>query len=546
MKEFFALKILDLFKGIYIKVGVNYDLMRLIIKSKLLMDSRRVSNLNYSENEKKPKKETNHFYASLIIYLIVGLFTAPIIAMDIAPIVKMTSYLGIFMIIILTIFISDFSTVILDVNDKEILYTKGVDLKTLNAAKVTHIFIYISLLSLSISFGALALSLKYGIGFFLLFLISIFLIDILMIIVTAIMYLIILKLFKGEKLKDMINIVQIGFLLMFTFGYQFIARAFDIMDFSYVYSSKVWNILIPPMWFGSNFNILQGEEINSILIILSLLSIVVPIISIILYIKLIPVFEENLHKLSDNTYNKKKNKESLTNKVSKLICRNKEDRIFFIFVNDILSKDRDFKMKAYPSLAMAMFMPIFMIISAYDGTGMKSFLMEMKQSSFFFTAYMFVIMVTNIITMTRYSNEYEASWIYEILPINNKKYIYTGMFKAILYRFISPIFLVISIVFIMIFGIRVIKHLILIYLSTILISMFIFKVNKKELPFSTKYQVSNSGFSIITMIQSVLFIGIMAAIHAGINMMNLTLVIWIYACTLVIAIRLFWNKTFKI
>ena len=301
MKEFFALKVLDLFKGAYKKCGVDYDLMRLIVKSKLLMDSRRISNMtNTQEKESKKKNEGNNFYVSLIVYFILGIFTAPIILMDVEPIIKMSSYLGFFMIIMLTIFISDFSTVILDINDKDILCTKGVDLKTLNVAKVTHIFIYISMLSLSVSFVALVLSLKYGILFFVLFLFSIFLIDVLLIIVTAIMYLIILKLFKGEKLKDIINTFQIVFILIFTFGYQLIGRAFNFVDFNYVYNPKIWNIFILPMWFGSNFNIIEGFNNSWILVVLSILSIIVPIISIIVYIKLIPIFEVIVIKVIDN------------------------------------------------------------------------------------------------------------------------------------------------------------------------------------------------------------------------------------------------------
>ncbi len=35
MKNFLALRILDLFRGIYTKLGVDYNIMRLIIQAKL-------------------------------------------------------------------------------------------------------------------------------------------------------------------------------------------------------------------------------------------------------------------------------------------------------------------------------------------------------------------------------------------------------------------------------------------------------------------------------------------------------------------------------
>ncbi|WP_052356794.1 hypothetical protein [Faecalimicrobium dakarense] len=56
MKEFFILKILDLFKGIYQKSGVNYKIMRLIVQSKLVMDGRRGQNVaGFNEDTTKDK-----------------------------------------------------------------------------------------------------------------------------------------------------------------------------------------------------------------------------------------------------------------------------------------------------------------------------------------------------------------------------------------------------------------------------------------------------------------------------------------------------------
>ena len=283
MRDFFILKLVDVFKGVYKACGVDYKKMRLILQSKLLMDSRRTNNTNTNS---EGSKEKNYFYGSLIVYAIIGIFSAVIIMMNIDPMIKMSMYFGFFMILILTVFISDFSSVILDVNDKDILSTKGVDPKTLNAAKFTHIFIYISMLSLAISGASLIASLRFGIGFFALFVVNIFLVDILMIIVTAIMYFIILKLFSGEKLKDILNAFQIIFLLIFTIGYQVVVQAFQLIDLQIVYIPSIFNIFLPPMWFASNFSLLQYGESNNIIMILKVLSIIVPIICIVLYIKI--------------------------------------------------------------------------------------------------------------------------------------------------------------------------------------------------------------------------------------------------------------------
>ena len=72
MKEFKVLKIIDKFKGIYKKAGVDYEVMRLIISTKLLMDGRRTSVA--FNNGKKQKPDSNQFTKALMMYAIMGFF----------------------------------------------------------------------------------------------------------------------------------------------------------------------------------------------------------------------------------------------------------------------------------------------------------------------------------------------------------------------------------------------------------------------------------------------------------------------------------------
>ncbi len=539
MKELYILKILDLFKGIYKAFGVNYEIMRLTVNSKLIMDTRRGQNTLGSSSEGK-----NYFYISLIVYGIVGLISAPIVAMDINPTIKMSMYFSFFMILILSVFISDFSTIILDINDKDIIVTKGVDAKTLNAAKITHICIYLLLLSLSICGGGLIASTRFGIKFVLLLLLSIFLIDILMIVITAIMYFIILKLFSGEKLKDMLNTFQIVFLLIFVIGFQFVGRTFEFVNLEFVYEPKVWNIFIPPMWFASNFSLINGSGVSNILKIMSVLSLVVPIISIFIYIKLIPKFEYNLQKLSDNTYKNKNTKEKISSKISKVICKTNKEKAFFDFLYNVLSKDREFKTKVYPTLAMGAVMPFVMLMSTYDKGGIINYIENLRGSSYYLMGYMCVLMGQSIITTVKFSNQYEAAWIYDVLPLKEKSDIYTAMFKASIYKLVVPMFAFMSIGFIFIFGPSVIIHLIVMFVATIVSCMFTFKFNEKILPFSLEYKNMNSASNLMILFQSMFVVGVVAIIHLWVKQ-NL-LFTTIYLISLLVVIKLIWKNVFTI
>lgn len=543
MKNFFTLKILDLFKGIYTKFGIDYNTMRLILQVKLTLDSRRTSN---TVDNNKEVKEKNYFYNSLIIYAILGVMYIPMLFMNIDVRLKMTMYFSCFMILLLTILISDFSSVILDINDKDIIGIRGIDNKTLNAAKTTHIFIYIFTLSLSLCGFSMIVFLRFGIKNFLLFLLSIALIDILMIAITSILYLIILKLFKGEKLKDMLNTFQIGFLLIFTIGYQFIIRSFDYMNIDFVYNSSWWNVFFIPMYFASNFKLIQGNDIDTMTVILSTLSIIVPILSLLIYKRLVPVFEESLQKLNDNYYKVKVKKDPLRFKISKYICKDKEERAIFNFVYNVLEKDRTFKTKVYPSLALGTFMPLIMIFTSYDNSGIFNYLSEIKGSYLFLSGYFAVVIMQNIVLMVGYSNEYEGAWIYDILPIKNKRNIYTGMFKSSLVKLFLPSFVLLSVIFAFIFGISVIKHMIVLLLSGILVSMATFKLNEKSIPFSKPYNVANSSKNMFVVFKAMFITLILVGIHFGICTTKQSIFIYGYSLLLVGLIILLWNKVFTV
>ena len=112
---------------------------------------------------------------------------------------------------VMTSMISDFSSVLLDIRDSNILYPKPIDKKTISVAKLIHIIIYLSLLTVALVGPSLIAGLiKNGIFFFLVGLMNVVLIDILIVALTALVYLLILKFFDGQKLKDIINYVQIG------------------------------------------------------------------------------------------------------------------------------------------------------------------------------------------------------------------------------------------------------------------------------------------------------------------------------------------------
>ncbi|MFZ3579918.1 hypothetical protein [Virgibacillus sp. DJP39] len=70
---------------------------------------------------------------------------------------------------------------------------------------------------------------------------------------TALIYIVTLQFFSGERLKDIINFVQIILSVGIVLGYQVLARSFEIIDLAVSYSFSWWHVFIPPIWFGAPF-----------------------------------------------------------------------------------------------------------------------------------------------------------------------------------------------------------------------------------------------------------------------------------------------------
>ncbi|MCY6354271.1 hypothetical protein [Clostridium sp. ZS2-4] len=236
MKEFKVLKFLDKFKVLFEKFGVDYEIMRKILQMKLVMDGRRIPTIMNKSN--KEKEEENSFFKSLGLYALFGLIIVVLIIPKTNLIFQMSCVFGILMFMIMTTLISDFSSVLLDVRDKNIIFSKPVNNKTINAAKFIHVFIY--MFSLTI--------------------------------------------------------------------------------------------------------ILENSR-NTYYIIFSILAAAVPVISILIYIKLVPSFERNLQKLNVNSGKTDKRKKKLFYKLSNVFCSNKQEQIFFRFTYYMIKNEKSLSLK---------------------------------------------------------------------------------------------------------------------------------------------------------------------------------------------------------
>lgn len=532
MQNYPSLKFIDLFKKLFHFFGVNYPVMRKILQIKLTMDRRRIPTVFSERGKNSEDNDSNQFLKSLWIYAFLGLILVPFILITDSYIFSMSLVYGVLMFLLMTSMISDFSQVLLDIRDKNILNTKPIDKRTVNAAKLVHVGIYMFILSGTITAIPLIVSLLVrGIPFFLVFVGQIILIDLLIVVVTALLYILVLRFFDGEKLKDIINYVQIALSLSIVIGYQVVIRSFEFVNMNFSFTAQWWHVFLPPVWYGALFEVLLGQARDGYMILYSILAIIVPFISIYIYVQSIPSFERNLEKLS----NQGKAKKTKRDRIGSWICSSKEERTFYNFAQKMMKNERQFKLKVYPSFGLSFIIPFILI---FNELRMSSFA-EMADSRYYLSVYFASMMIPAIVLMLRYSENYKGAWIFHALPITSMSPVYKGTLKAFIVKLYLPVFLVLSLLLMLIFSVDIWFDLIVVFLVSCLFVVICFKLlNGDKRPFSESFAMTQQE----TGKMFLLFIPIPAFFGIHYWMTTIDYGVFGYGIVLLITNFIFWRK----
>ncbi|UDK96735.1 hypothetical protein EYB33_10665 [Lysinibacillus sphaericus] len=535
MKDFKVLQLLDKMQFIFRKMGIDYSIMRQILHIKLTMDERKVPTI-FNQNKKDQK---NSYFKSLWIYALYGLILIPFMGFGDNYHFQMSIAYGIVIFIVMTTLISDFSSVLLDVRDRSILSTKPINAKTINAAKILHILIYLTYLTIALTAIPLLVSLfTQGILFFLLTVFALIFINIFIVVLTTILYIVILRFFDGEKLKDVINYVQIGLSLVLMIGYQVLIRSFEFVNLEMVVTFKWWSIFIIPMWFAAPYELILNGNNSYFTLVGTIFSVFIPLISIGLYITLIPTFERNLQKLLSTSKSKKEKRSRLKDYFLSFICRTSEEKAFYRFASLMMKQERDFKLKVYPSLGFSFVIPFIFMFNM-----MRSDHVDYSTSISYLNIYFSMLIIPSAVMMLGHSAKYKAAWIYKVFPIKDYTDLQKGSLKAFLIKLYIPLYLVLSIVFCFIYGPRIIPDLLIVLVASCLYTIICYMGFENKVPFTKPFDEIGDGQSWKALI---LFIplGILAFIHYLLAT-SISYGTFIYFFVLVIVNFISWKFLFK-
>ncbi|MCH5718443.1 hypothetical protein [Niabella hibiscisoli] len=187
--------------------GVNLEQVHMIASTKLTMDRRRKPATWKRSQQKEP---SNAMLYSMMVYALMGLFVGLMIFLVpdfMLAMIILHTYLLFMLIMIL---ITDFSNVLLDTSDSQIILPKPVTSRTLLVARTLHIIVYLGQLILAIIICPLIFStIRYGIPVGVTLLLTTILTTAIGIFVTYILYGLVLRYTSEQKVKDIIGYFQV-------------------------------------------------------------------------------------------------------------------------------------------------------------------------------------------------------------------------------------------------------------------------------------------------------------------------------------------------
>lgn len=515
-----VLKIVDKCVKPFLSKDLNYVQIREILKLKLIMDSRRVSfsAKTKATAEKIGKEPKRSLFLACFFYFFIGIFAA---SLQLMPGVFGANILAFAMLLFMLffIYIGEYSAVLLDTTEKPFYGALPIGQDEINTAKNIHIAYYIGIIAFSMMMpSVVAAFVFHGVLYGLLFAVICIVITIFCLHLAGTIYYLLLKVFSGEKLKDILSGFQVFMTIAMVLGYQIIPRLINFAELSKMEMSfSPIMFIIPSAWFSSFLAIFFGTvSAWHYYALAGVAAAVIILLEIVYKKKVIPEFEGQLDKLTE-TAKEHKSLSTFSNLMCKVLSKDKQENAFMKLVLIQISRNRDIKLKFYPQLANAIILPVIMLLSQFssrNGGGFEKIIETVRESRWTL-AMLYSVGLTSsaIYALISQSGNKESLLFYQVLPIENLSKCIRAGIKVILFCYLTPIFAVLSVIFVAICGIKVLPDIIIAYTAFILITSLMIRLSVWILPFSTETVTNNTGYNILMFFMNMFVLGGFAAAH---------------------------------
>lgn len=498
----FFISMLHPFRKLFLRSGIDYEPMTVIIRTKLRIDDRMSKNINNTGD----KNISNALLKQGFSMAIVGLFSF------IFPYLHGNLETAFFcfhtMILIMFVlsFLSEYSQSLFDERDSHILLRLPVNSQTISAAKLIIIGYYMFFLAICALFiPTLVLLFSAPLYTVLLFIVATFLNTIFALLLTNIVYMSSMRFANGEKFQKILSYLQIALIVIVVGGYQVVINKAADLVIDLPALSSAWYFL-PPVWFTALCQ-LPG---NTALLLPSLLGILFPLFSVYATFKwFAPYFLNRLNDtigeaaFTETVYRKEKAARFLTS----VVTRHPLQKTAFILTWRLTSGNTKFKEAILPGIAYTIVMIGFATFTSLKNIQTESvFKICMPVYLTMFAAFL----ICSGMTYNSFGN---LLWTYRVRPIEHPGQLLLGAFKAVYLKYYTPLFLTIAGILLCFTGIRAWADLLFIYAVITLTTLTGFLFHNPVFPFSMEKSTLESGNILLKSILTLFLCGIFVLFH---------------------------------
>ncbi len=510
------LKIMLFACRLLVKQGVDYERLQVIAETKVLMDRRRVY-LNW--RQKQQKENSNPLLLTLLLYGLFGLFAALMI-FAIQSLVMAMIFLHSYLLFMMTMtMITDFSAVLLDTTDNQVILPRPVNGKTLFMARLAHILVYLLQFTIALTLlPVLCIFILFGFATGLASIATLLLTVALAVFVTYLLYGLILRFSNEQKVKDIVGYFQVFMTVFFAVGFQVMPRITNFSHLATSFTVHWYSYFLPPVWMAMTLDAVHQVQADAPHIVMIVCALLMPLLTFwIMFKYLAPAFARKLAALNNTGSTTKsetgtKQTKSLSEKISGLLCISGTEAAGFELVWKITGRDKGFKIQFYPSLA---YLLVFVFVFVFkSGQNIATTWQQLPGTRLFlFFVYIGTFSISNSRIFIEFNENFQASWIYQSTPVVHPGRLITGGLKALLTKFFLPVYLLLCCFALYVWGPAVIDDFVFGLFTNILIFLIIAILSEHYLPFSRQQNTRQQTGRFAQVLVQMLIIGALVGLH---------------------------------
>lgn len=512
------LKILKLFSGLFARQGVDTGQLFDIVETKLKMDKRRV-HFQFRQDQAK-NENANRLTFVLLFYGFFSLFIAMMIYGLQEIVLSMIIFHSYLLFMMAMTLVTDFSSVLLDTTDNQVILPRPVSGKTLFVSRMVHVSIYLFQFAFAISFiPVIAIAARFGILTGLVSIVTSFSTVLLSVFFTYLLYLLILRYSSEKKLREIVTYFQIFMTILFMAGYQVVPRMINLSAVDGNFSLQWYSYFAPPVWMAATLEAVYQHYYDTIHVSMILLAIILPLLLFWLLNKyfapsfgrkLAAVQQDGTVQAETKSKTKRGNTRSLSEKLSTFICKSPIERASFEATWKITSRDKQFRLQFYPMLG---YLAVLIFIFTRNDRGGDFWENLQSGSKFLWFVYIPLFMVNSSLGFIAFNENYQAAWVYFSSPVDRPGHLVSGSLKTLFVKFFVPVFIILFGASLVIWGPKIIDDFAFGLLINLNCFLAMANLTKHYLPFSMQPNVQQQSGRFINALILFVLIGLLIGMH---------------------------------